>query len=109
MELMEPEVAVRYFGLNSIEELEELIAKTGLVHDVDDEEDLIGIDADHAAVVLFDEYEEKEGHRPDDPVMMRRAQGVLKAKETKRRKAMESRAHIIPAKVARRKRGGKKK
>lgn len=108
-----PDEAIRYFGLKSLEDLEEVCADYDLDYDLDKNGNLIGVNAEEARDVLFELHKEKVGHRPDDPEYMKKAEANRKRRESSQRLRREQRKGMLVRRVAGRKaaatrRGGKK-
>jgi hypothetical protein len=86
--------AMKYFGLSTLEELEDLIVEFDLDTLVTDDGRLLGIQgADEMKEALFERFKQQFGHRPDDPAaheaavaLHHAAQAELKAQRKAKRK-----------------------
>lgn len=91
--LISVEQAIASFGLvdepDPVTELERIVLEYDLDADVDDDGNLLAIDADIREAV-FEEHRKKVGYRPDDPVAQekeRKREEAERAKAKARRKA----------------------
>jgi hypothetical protein len=79
--------AMKYFGVATVDELEDIVVEFDLDTIVADDGRLLGIQgADEMKEALFERFKQQFGHRPDDPVahgaavaLHHQAQAELKA------------------------------
>lgn len=87
---MKPEEAMRYFGVDLVA-VEDLAIEYDMDIEVDDEGNLIAVNAADAREALFPEYEKKHGHRPDDYREVEKAQKAQADKEEKEKAERDNR------------------
>jgi hypothetical protein len=64
---MPTETALRFFGLDTEEELEDLVLELGVEAEVAGDGRILAVSAEGRQAVLHKVYERNVGHRPDDP------------------------------------------
>jgi hypothetical protein len=79
---MSPDEAMGYFAV-TLPELEDLVLDNDLDVVVDDEGNLLQVDAIGAKEIILELHNQRHGYRPDDPVHMERARREHEDKQKK--------------------------
>ena len=90
------EEAMRYFGVDDIQELQRIVLEHDIDVEVDDDGALVSIIGD-LKEPLFEEHHRQVGHRPDDPEQMKKAHANQQRRETLARQRREARRELLKA------------
>lgn len=92
--------AIRYFGVESVQEVEDLCLDFDLDVEVDDEGQVVGINPDDAPRALFGLHERTVGHRPDEPERLAKELNAAKLKERKEAEERKKRRGLLKQRIA---------
>lgn len=96
---MNPEEAMRYFGVD-LEALEALVLEYDIDIDVDDDGNLIAINAADCKEPLFKEHEKHIGHRPDDYRAHEKAVKDVENQEAKEKKERDEKRVKLVSRIS---------
>jgi hypothetical protein len=103
MEWVDAEYALKFFGLESMDELEDLCDDQDLLVEMGAEGGLRSVAANELPKVLFEVHRRKVGKFPDDPHHVAEARRQHQEKADRELRWAESQRHELKAKVARKK------
>jgi hypothetical protein len=109
MDWMHPLDALRYLGLQSLEELEDTVVDFELPVLLDDRGELAKVGTDRIQDALIEHHHRRVGFRPDDKRWAEQAAREIKIKEEKETKVRVEHGQRLATKVKKRKearRGG---
>jgi len=86
--MMTRDEALKYFGINNEEELEELVLEHGLLAEVDVNGRILVVDLEGASEALHTRFERKHGLRPDDPKVVEEAKKRIAKREHEKKQRL---------------------
>jgi len=108
MEWVDAEYALKFFGLESMDELEDLCDDQDLLVEMGAEGELRSIAANELPKVLFEVHRRRVGKFPDDPHHVAEARRLHQDKQDRELRWAESQRRELKAKVARKKKAKKR-
>jgi len=99
---MPTDTALRYFGLQTEAELEDLVLEFNIDAEVDNLGNVLTIDASDTREALFESHKRKVGHRPDDPQFASLVQASQEHKEQDEKQVRDQRRQKLVEKKAKR-------
>lgn len=105
---MNPQEAIRYFGLSNLDELEDLVVDHGLEAQLGRNHELEGVQGGAPArEALFTRHESAVGHRPDDRAAGERERKKALDREGAARRRRKAKRATLEGRVAARRKGTK--
>ena len=96
---MTPTEAMRFFGMDTVEELEQTIIEFDIEADFNTAGDVIAIECSDLKEALFTRHERQVGYRPDDEVEVARQRSLSVRRDRDHKKRRDDRRKLLVKRV----------